>query len=91
MSWQKSMCTDVTALYAPSMAQTGLSVGIRADGLLVMGRTLRRSNILRSHKSEYKFFNLPMQALKIFFSPKHILGIILSQIRMNGNKICFPY
>ena len=53
------MDMDVTALYAPSMAQIGLSVGVRAAGLLSIGRTLRCSKALHSHKSKYNFCDLP--------------------------------
>ncbi len=41
MFWQKLMNKDVTALYAPSMAQIGLYVGVHAAGLLRIGQNIK--------------------------------------------------
>ena len=54
MFWQKAMCMDATA---------------HAEELLGAFRTLRRSKILHSHKSEYKFLHLPDAILKLLFCP----------------------
>ena len=43
------METDATALYAPSMAQIGLSPASVPPNCCFMGRTLRRSKLLHSH------------------------------------------
>ena len=51
------MDMDVTALYAPSMAQVGLPSASMPPDYWGSSRTLRSSKALHSHKSKYNVCN----------------------------------
>ena len=76
MFWQKIMYMDVTALYAPSMAQIGLPSASMPPDYWESDRTLRCSMVLHSHKSKYNVCNLLTQTLKTWVcSNIMVLGI----------------
>ena len=58
------MNVDVTALYAPSVAQVGLPSASVPPDYWGSCRTLRSSKALRSHKEECNLRDLPVQAVK---------------------------
>ncbi len=71
MFCQKTMDVDVTALYAPSMAQIGLPSASMPPDYWGSDRTSRCSKALHSHKSKYNLCDLPMLVLKTLFWPQY--------------------